>query len=603
MYLCISNASMKRHLHILVSLFVALIATSVVAAPPPYDNPEVYRINKVNPHSQNYPSESSDYHILINNGWRVQRFADAGKAKSFATSGSRIANLRMVSLPAVWPQGDSVTVLAADITLPSSWEGRRTIIKIGAVGPAVHLYVNGTMAGYAEDSYTPSEWDITKLLTAGRNRLTLCIYGKSDANKIEPRNTPVGVTRDVELYSLPPLHIIDYNLFTTVDAEGRGHMDITVDLSGEVKGGHRVEITVTDTSQPVSRPLLQRSITLVPKDWFVSFAEKDNKIGQVVAWSDCRPFLYRLDIRLYSPGGKLLHSVSTPIGFRSLDFDNRVWNLNGKPMQIRGIAWDEPLPRPAPDSLINTLLAIKGHGYNLIRLQRPASELFYSLCDQIGLMVWNCCAIAIDDADRAIGEGEEYEESIIYRAHNIIRRDRSHPCIIAWGIGDGMPWGYCAEQVERFVSARDAARPFLCRAYSASNTLSIRDKKVIDYLSLLGRYPRGRSYLLLLDEPLNPQLHDATWDTIASYPILQGMVCGHWDSLTADQRNAHLRMAHRLTDGTPCAASLIEIDRSVVVKEKPVADDVVPQTQTTPAETPAKRKGLFGWVKSIFGGE
>ena len=590
----LANTSMKKLHFISCLIIVAITAMSSIAAPPPYERPDVYRINKVNPHSANCPSDNSSYHILLNRGWRVCRYATPKQAIAFAESRSSMTRLRTVTLPATWPNDDSITVVSTEITLPTEWRGRNTRIKFGAAGPAMHLYVNGRMAGYSEDSYTPAEWDITKLLNEGRNRLTLCIYSKSDATDIEPQETPRGITRDVELISLPPLHIMDYNLHTSIDDNGNGLMDLTVDLSDEVRGGQRIEIVVTDTSLHTSHILLKRSLPLAQKDWFASFSEKDNTIGPVVAWSAAHPHLYQLDIRFYNASDNIIHSVSTPIGFCRLREENQLWCINGCPLQIRGIAWDEPLPRPTPEVLRETLDSIKQCGYNLIRLQRPASELFYTLCDQIGLMVWNCCAIAT--RQHAVIDNDEYEEAIIYRAFNLMRRDRSHPCIIAWGVNDGMPTGYCTKQIERFFSGRDAMRPFICRPMGASNNLCLKEKQSMDYLDIIGRNPNGRSYLLIVDDTIEATRYAALWDTIARYPALQGMVCGHWNSLTEAQRAAHLRIAHRIAPAVPCSELLPAIEEPATIV----------RTEATKTEDDKliidkpKHKGFFGWLKSLF---
>ena len=118
----------------------------------------------------------------------------------------------------------------------------------------------------------------------------------------------------------------------------------------------------------------------------------------------------------------------------------------------------------------------------------------------------------------------------------------------------------------------------------------------MDYLDIIGRNPNGRSYLLIVDDTIEATRYAATWDTIARYPALQGMVYGHWNSLTEAQRAAHLRIAHRIAPAAPCSELLPAIEEPATIV----------RTEATKTEDDKhiidkpKRRGFFGWLKSLF---
>lgn len=572
---------------------------SAIAVPPPYANPAVYRVNKVNPHARVIPSENPDYRRILRQGWRfkhVQRVADI--PRGFADRATPLSHWQAVSVPSLW-QEPGVGCYAYDFRLPAGWQGRRTFVKIGAASTAVHLYVNGQLVGYSEDSFTPAEWDITHYLAEGTNRLALRVYSQSDGGDIENHgiHPQYGLLREIELYSLPPVHIIDYNLIATLDTSDNqtGLLDITIDLSTEVRRPYRVELDIIDTSVHPVRRILHRQRRLDIQDWFVSFGQKDNAIGPVRPWSPAQPFCYQLVIRLLDDQGLLLHAVSAGIGFRMLAIRDKVWTLNGQPLQIRGIEWQEP---PAsPESVLQTLVEMRQRGINAIRLQRPASETFYDLCDRLGIMVWDCCGLAIPPAQAdAIANNEAWDEALIYRAHNLFRRDRAHPCVIMWGISDAYPWGSGAQQVIKYLRDRDAVR-IACHPRDRHSPLRLLDNPSVYSLECeAAATPRYKAPVIAFYAPASRPVKDLLecWDTIARHPHLHGAFFGPWDSLTASQRRA-LQNAF-----ATWAPQEVAFDGEPPVAEAPKVELPVKKEVIQEAEMPRRPFFLIRWIRALF---
>ena len=551
---------LKRHLPLLLLLVAQCVAQ---AAPPPYADPTAYRLNKVNPHAVNYPAESAAFYRLLSDGWRMLWVADTKSApQSYIQQGGNLKGFAPVSLPSQAYNESAIGCYARDFDMPAEWAGRRTFIRFGSAASAMHLYVNGQLVGYSEDSFTPAEWELTRYLTSGRNRIAVRLYAKSDAAEIEHISPAIkaGLLRNVELYSLPQVYIADYNLIATVDTAdySTARLDLTVDLSTEVRRHYTVEIELIDITQHPSLTILHRRRRLDIKDWFVSFSQKSNDIGGVIPWTPSNPVCYQLIIRLLSSSDSLVHSVVTPVGFRTIEIADNLCMLNGNPLQMRGIEWDEPLPQVGIDSLRTVLEEIRHAGFNTVRLSRPASEAFYDLCDQMGLMVWDVSGVGIDcSLHDSIANSEAWEENFVYRAHNLLRRDRRHACIIAWGINSAMPWGRSAEQMMRYFEGRDAVRLAAHSDYKRGR-ITVADSATSQSLASLGQKRHRQPTLALCHQW--PGDIDALWRTIAEYPTLQGAVCGRWDDLQPHQKAEFCKIARRVAppdeqpdDDTPAA--------------------------------------------------
>lgn len=579
-----------------------MIASSAAAVPPPYANPAVYRVNKVNPHTVVIPSENPGFRRLINTGWRfrqVERVSDI--PRGFADRGVSLQHWQVVSIPSVWEQG-GVGCYAYDFQFPSSWQGRRIFIKLGAVSSAVHFYVNGQLVGYSEDSFTPAEWDITRYLASGTNRLALRVYSQSDGADVEygGGRKEYGLLRDVELYALPQVHLIDYHVLATLDTADymTGLLDVTVDLSTEVKRPYQVEIEVIDTSVHPARSVLRRRRRLDVQDWFVSFGQRDNPVGPVQPWSPSYPFCYQFVIRLLDDQGGLVHSVSSWIGFRMLDFRKGLWSLNGDPLQVRGVEWQEP--ETSREGVRRTLSLMRQHGFNAIRLRRPASESFYNACDEMGLMVWDCCGLGLAPAKAAlIGDNEDWEESLIYRAHNLVRRDRNHACVVAWGLADGFPWGYCASQVMKYFRDRDAVRA-ACHPDDSRSPIRVLRNPSVYRLDSEGTPPRYRrvSPLLALYDGDQFTASDLVecWDTIATHTILQGAFFGSWERLTESDR----RMLQNAF--ATWAPDEVRYDGTRPAQAEPVLTEGRDTGSELDERDMGTRRGFFliRWIRALF---
>ena len=540
---------MKRML-----IFMALLTTLLAASGQPYwNNLEVYRLNKVQPHDRIVP-DGVRWRMSLNGTWKLACFDNPAKA---TLNPSRWDSIRVpgnvelqgfgipvyVNMKNEFPGNppyaptdfNPTYVYARSFIFPDHWQGRRTIIKFGAVKSAMYLYINGREVGYSEDSKTPAEWDITKYLHEGKNDLKVKVLRWCDGSYLECQDMwrMSGITRDVELYSVPRTYITDIKVIADLDTNdwSTGLLDVMVDLNHEVSGGSVGIGTSVDN--------VDRLIRFSKGDWFATYQARYENI---TPWSDSVPRLYDLTVRLCDAAGNELETITKKIGFRHLDIRGGQLRINGKPMEIRGVNRHEHSMYGGhyvtPDEMREDIHLMKEMGVNAVRTSHyPNDELWYDLCDSAGIYVWD--EANVESHAQGYGEGslakkKEWLNPILDRIYNMYRRDRNHPCVIAWSLGNECGNGYCMEEAYRFLKGKDNTRPVVYeRAELDRNTdiVSIMYPSV-EFLSQYAHNPKNKRPYIMAEycHAMGNSMGGLKdyWDTIDKYPNLQGGFIWDW---------------------------------------------------------------------------
>ena len=537
-----------RRLFIILLLLTAFVGAQ---GQPYWNNLEVYRLNKVQPHDRIVPE--GPWRMCLNGTWQFVFFNSPSQTTLSPTRWDSIlvpgnmelqgfgvpvyVNMRneFPSDPPHAPAGyNPVGVYARDFTLPASWQGRRTIIKFGAVKSAMYLYINGREVGYSQDSKTPAEWDITRYLQPGRNRVVAKVIRWCDGSYLECQDMwrMSGITRDVELYSVPSTYITDIKVIADLDTSdwSTGLLDVMVDLNREVNEG-RVEIVFADYFV-MGHPLKN-------KDWFASF---QMRCRDIQPWTDSTPQLYNLTISLYDGAGHETERITKRIGFRHIDIQGGKLRLNGRPMEIRGVNRHEHSMYGGhyvtPDEMREDIRLMKEMGINAVRTSHyPNDELWYDLCDSAGIYVWD--EANVESHAQGYGEGslakkKEWLNPILDRIFNMYKRDRNHPCVIVWSLGNECGNGYCMEESYRFLKGKDNTRPVVYeRAELAWNTdIVCLMYPSVNFLSEYAHNPKNKRPYIMAEycHAMGNSMGGLKdyWDTIDKYPQLQGGFIWDW---------------------------------------------------------------------------
>ena len=531
-------------------IILLLSAIAMAQAQPYWNNLEMYRLNKVQPHDRIVPD--GNWRMSLNGTWRFAFFNTPDEASLTPKHWDSIqvpGNIELqgfgvpvyVNMKNEFPSNppyaptdyNPTGVYTRTFTLPATWQGRRTIIKFGAVKSALVLYINNREVGYSQDSKTPAEWDITRYLQLGVNRVTAKVIRWCDGSYLECQDMwrMSGITRDVELYSVPQTYITDIKVIADLDTSDwrTGLLDVTVDLNREVSGG-RVEIN------------LNGAILGCPfkhNDWFASF---QMRFPDIQPWSDSTPALYTLTVALFDEAGRQTEKITKRIGFRHLDIRDGLLRLNGKPMEIRGVNRHEHSMYGGhyitPDEMRQDIALMKELGINAVRTSHyPNDELWYDLCDSAGIYLWdeaNVESHAQGYGENSLAKKKEWLNPILDRIYNMYKRDRNHPSVIAWSLGNECGNGYCFEEAYRFLKGKDNTRPVVYeRAELDRNTdiVSVMYPSV-DYLSRYANNPRNRRPYIIAEycHAMGNSMGGLQdyWDTIDRYPQLQGGFIWDW---------------------------------------------------------------------------
>lgn len=366
--------------------------------------------------------------------------------------------------PVVPRRNNTVGSYRTRFTVPPDWQGRRVFLHFAGVDSAFHVWVNGQKVGYHEDSRTPAEFDITKLVRPGANLLAVEVYRFSDGSYLEDQDfwRMSGIYRDVWLISRGSSHIRDFEIRTDLD---RSYRDAVVRVSAEVTWDEAAPGTVVlDLFDPdgiriggqQTRPVDQ------PRELTIS-------VPNARKWSAETPYLYKLYLTLRSASGAALETIPVSFGIRSVEIRGGKVLINGAPVLFKGVNRHEHSPDTAkyvPRELTERdVVLMKQFNVNAVRTSHyPNDPYFYELCDRYGLYV-------IDEANiEAHGYGGRgknrltndpaWEPLFIDRFRSMVERDKNHPSIIMWSLGNESGDGPNAAAVFKWSKRRDPSRPF-----------------------------------------------------------------------------------------------------------------------------------------------
>ena len=355
-------------------------------------------------------------------------------------------------------------------TLPENWKDRHTFLVFGGVDSAFYLWINGKKVGYSQDSRTPAEFDITPYLQDGENLLAAEVYQNSDGSYLEDQDMfrLSGIFRDVYLWSADTLDLRDFQIKAGLaDDYQTGVLEFDATLANRGDKETEAKMTVTLTA-PDGKVINVPAITgkLAAKSESVQRARIDN-LGTVMPWSAEVPNLYTYQISLADASGKEIAHYSGRTGFRRNEIKNGQFLHNGKAILIKGVNRHDHNPTTGhyvtTEDIRADLLQMKRGNINAVRTSHyPNDPALVELCDELGLYV-------IDEANiesHGMGYGPEslaknpaWFEAHLDRVKNLVERDKNHPCIIMWSLGneagDGENFVKCSE----WVRQRDPSRP------------------------------------------------------------------------------------------------------------------------------------------------
>ena len=372
--------------------------------------------------------------------------------------------------PGVIPQEfHPVASYVTYFTVDKAWEGMPVMISFQGVESAMALWCNGHFVGYAEDSFTPSEFDLTPYVKEkDENKLAVQVFKYSSGSWLEDQDffRFSGIFRDVYLYTVPQVHIRD--LFVRGDVEDN-YTDGCLNVEAELTGAGKVcYVLYEKTPDGQGKNALVKGELKTKK----TMAKASAKVSSPKLWSAEAPNLYVLWLEVYDEAGNLCEIIRQNVGFRRFEMKDGLMLFNGKRIVFKGVNRHEmSCDFGRSVTLEETLLDLKTMKQNNINAIRtchyPDQTMFYDLCDEYGFYVidetnlethgtWSKNGGA--DKDTVPASRPEWRDIVLDRARNMQERDKNHPSIIIWSCGNESYGGKNIFLMSELFRKRDSSR-------------------------------------------------------------------------------------------------------------------------------------------------
>lgn len=385
------------------------------------------------------------------------------------------------AVPAVNPTG----VYRRSAVLPREWAGRRCVLRIGAAESIVGVWLDGRFVGASSDSRLPAEFDLTPLVRPGRRfTLVLVVVKWSAQTWLEDQDQwwHGGIQRSVTMYSTAASHLADVGLLPGLVGDDVGALDATLTVAGPARRepGWTVELSLEPLGAPRRTPrALASTGPLAVPTWDGSnevaallsgmFVEPGVvrtrlEVPRIVAWSHEHPVRYRALVSLRDPAGALVEVCALVVGFRSVEVRERELLVNGRPVLLHGVNLHEHDPergRAVHRALTRQdLTMMKAHNLNAVRAAHyPHDEHLAELCDELGLYLVDEANVESHGRQTSLCHDPAYASSIVERVQRMVLRDRHHPSIILWSLGNESGDGAAHHAAAGWVRSFDPTRP------------------------------------------------------------------------------------------------------------------------------------------------
>ncbi|WP_062644198.1 glycoside hydrolase family 2 TIM barrel-domain containing protein [Streptomyces maremycinicus] len=377
-------------------------------------------------------------------------------------------NIRMpfAEFPPLSPADNPTGVYEREIDVPAEWAGRRVVLQVGAAESVLLVHVDGRPVGISKDSHLAAEFDLSGVVRpGGRSVLRLTVVKWSDASHIEDQDHwwHAGITRSVLLYATDPLRLADVTVRAARDGELRVDCQVR-NSAGALPAGWYVsgELDGLPLAQDAEFDLANTEEERVSA--FLGEARLRARVPEVRTWTAETPELYGLTVRLHRADGSVADASRHRIGFRDVTIVGRDLLVNGERVFIRGVNRHDFHPLTGRtvsyDDMRADLVLLKRFGFNAIRTAHyPNDPTLYDLADELGFYVVDEADIESHDHAHEIADDPRYLNAFVDRVSRMVLRDKNHPSVIIWSLGNESDYGANHDAAAGWVRRHDPTRP------------------------------------------------------------------------------------------------------------------------------------------------
>lgn len=355
-------------------------------------------------------------------------------------------------------------------TVPETMRGKRLFISFQGVESGMALWLNGAFVGYSEDSFTPSEFELTEYVKEGENKLAVQVFKWTAGSWCEDQDffRFSGIYRDVYLFTIPEVHVNDLKIRALPDETLER---ATLEMDAQVWGNGTARIVLSREGEVIfedRKELINIEETPSDKNHF------EWKVNQPELWSAEEPQLYDLLIEIYNKNGELQEIIPQKVGFRRFEMKDGIMTLNGKRIVFKGVNRHEFSSvtgrHVSEEELRKDLQMMKQNNINAIRTcHYPNTSLIYGLCDEYGIYMidetnleshgtWDTVLMTKDETDIVPHNKPEWLGMILDRANSMYQRDKNHAAILIWSCGNESFGGKDIFEMSEFFRREDPTR-------------------------------------------------------------------------------------------------------------------------------------------------
>jgi beta-galactosidase len=396
--------------------------------------------------------------------------------------------------PPFVPEENPTGCYRRTFSVPPDWKGRTTFLVFESVDSAFYVWVNGQQVGYSQDSRLSAEFDITSYLRQGANTLSVQVMRYSDGTYLEDQDywQMSGIQRDVYIYSKPAAHLRDYHVRTVFDGN---YKDATLEATAFISNIQHMRRDRSDFNRhmPIARsnepefarysaefnlydaegkqvlPEPSRAVFSEITNMYQSNPEKGAAAVSVTVpaprkWSAEAPYLYTLVMILRDETGTAIDFESCHVGFRQIEIKERKVLINGQRMVARGVNRHEFNPdrgrAVTEDDMRRDIVLMKQLNFNSVRTcHYPDDPRWYDLCDELGLYVVDEANLETHGIMGDLSQDPAWVGAYMSRAVRMVLRDRNHPCVCFWSLGNESLNGPNHAAMASWVRWTDPTRP------------------------------------------------------------------------------------------------------------------------------------------------
>ena len=490
--------------HLLLIVIITIIgATAKAQLVNDWENPAILGINKLPYHSTlQLPSKEKDCKeiVSLDGQWKFHWSKNPDeRPKDFQNVDYDVSNWDKITVPGNWQTQNFGVPIYININYPfvrnrpsvtteppkdwTAYENRNPvgsyvtffdvdkemlaqnlILHFGGVHSAFYVWVNGKMVGYSQNSMSPAEFDVTKFVSEGKNRLAVEVYRWCDGSYLEDQDMwrLSGIFRPVQLWVRPLVHISDYKIVSNYNND---KADVVAEISvcNLGKKTEKVSAVFNIENQIVKKDIPK----LLPNDTIT--VKIPCEIKNPLLWSAEKPNLYPLSVKVLAKDGTEIENFDYHFGIKKVETVGEVFKINGKNVKLRGVNRHDHHPRTGRfvdrATYETDIRLMKQCNINFLRTSHyPDDPYLYELCDRYGIYVMdeaNQESHGYGYANEEMGNDPEWRNAHVDRAVSLVQRDKNHPCVILWSLGNEGGIGPNIQAMYDTVVALDSTRlPF-----------------------------------------------------------------------------------------------------------------------------------------------